>query len=186
MITWIAVDAADLAPTTEGVPWPWYAAGVAGAIGLVAYLVRLFVLPLQQAQSGKWLPRSTVDLLIKAKDEEVARKDADFKAFREKSSDDIRVARAERDAEIALVRDRHDTYMRLAADNHARELDGVRRDLDDWRTAYHLAAEVGKVQAAQLDELVEGYRLILTLIQALPKVDSSEVNDRAGRGLPGR
>jgi cell division protein ZapA (FtsZ GTPase activity inhibitor) len=98
----------------------------------------------------------------------------------------IATVRAEHVAELSGLRERHDAYMKAMDANHARETEGTRRDSADWRTAYHLAAEVGKVQAAQLDELVEGYRLILALIQALPKVqpisDTSEVNNRAGRG----
>src|SRR5690349_6683750 len=73
-----AFDAFDAAPVAEGVPWPWYAAAVAGGVALVAYLARLFVLPVQQAQSGKWVPRSTVDLLLQGKDDEIAAKNQEL------------------------------------------------------------------------------------------------------------
>lgn len=130
----------------------------------------LFVSMFVAVQRGWLVPGKAHQREVARADREVAARDGLIKALREEQA-----------AEVAALRERHDTYMRLAAENHARETDGVRRDTADWRTAYHLAAEVGKVQAAQLDELVEGYRLILSLIQALPKVpqpDHSEVNDR--------
>lgn len=71
-------------------------------------------------------------------------------------------------AETATLRERHDTYMRLMTENHAREIEGVRRDTADWRTAYHLAAEVSVTESAQLREIVEGIRLMVSVVEALP------------------
>lgn len=69
---------ADTVTDVVTVPWWAYLVGlvIVAALGVT---VRLFVLPLQQAQSGKWMPRSTVDLIIKGKDDEIARalKDAE-------------------------------------------------------------------------------------------------------------
>src|SRR5664279_714846 len=60
------------------IPWWVYILGLVVTVTL-GVVIRLFILPLQQAQSGKWMPRSTVDLIIKGKDDEIARaiKDAE-------------------------------------------------------------------------------------------------------------
>jgi len=71
-------------------------------------------------------------------------------------------------AEVATLRERHDNYMTLMTANHAREIEGVRRDTADWRTAYHLAAEVSVTESTQLREIVEGIRLMLSLVESLP------------------
>lgn len=200
VITYSAIDPVAVA---EGIPWPWYAGAVVAAAGVIAWIVKLMFRPLLQAQTGQWVPRPTVDLMIKSKDEEIARLSVAIASQREDSvraiavvreeyNADMAAVRAEHLAELTMIRDRHDRYMKSLDENHARETEGTRRDSADWRTAYHIAAEVNKVKDAQLDELIEGNRLILSLIQALPKVqfdpqpDSPEVNDRAGRGIPGR
>lgn len=200
VITFVALEVPTV---TDGIPWPWYAGAVVAAAGIIAWVIKLMFRPLMQAQTGQWVPRPTVDLMIKAKDEEIARLSTAIASQREDSvravavvreeyNADMAAIRAEHIAELTMIRDRHDRYMKAMDENHAREAEGTRRDSADWRTAYHIAAEVNKVKDAQLDELIEGNRLILSLIQALPKVqaepqsDSPEVNDRAGRGLPGR
>lgn len=124
----ITFNAEDAATVAENIPWPWYAGAVAIVVGLAAWIIKLMFRPLIQAQTGQWVPRATVDMMIKTKDDELARKDAD----------------------------------------HAREIEGVRRDLADWRTAYHLAAEVSVTEAAQQREIVEGVRLMLSVVESLP------------------
>lgn len=200
VITFEAFDAGSVA---ESIPWPWYAASVAVVAGGVVWGIKLLLRPLLQIMTGESVPRSTVDLMIRSKDSEIERIAGAIQAQREESVRaiaivreeyiaDMAALRAEHLAELTMIRDRHDRYMTAMDANHARETEGTRRDSADWRTAYHIAAEVNKVKDAQLDELIEGNRLILSLIQALPKLginpqpDSPEVNDRAGRGQPKR
>ena len=70
-----AIDAVTDAVTIQ---WWVYLLGLVITV-VLGVIIRLFILPLQQAQSGKWMPRSTVDLIIKGKDDEIARaiKDAE-------------------------------------------------------------------------------------------------------------
>lgn len=89
-----------------------------------------------------------------------------------KTIDVVRAEMTSRDqahaAEITAIRERHDNYVRILSENHAREIEGVRRDTADWRTAYHLAAEVSVTESAQLREIVEGVRLVVSVIESLP------------------
>lgn len=66
-----------LASLPYEVPWWLYVGGVVAA-GAAGYFTRMAFLPWRLRQTGGSVPRSTVDLILQNKDEELARKDQEI------------------------------------------------------------------------------------------------------------
>lgn len=137
----------DLTPEVEVIPAWLYFAGPSVTL-MMSALVGVIILHYRSVQNGKLWPDSTVDLLIKQKDDEI-------KSTKLEAAAQIEAMRAEHDKQLAALVKVADG---IRAD-FAVVLAKADRDIDQWRGAWQITDQASREEwGAAVDEILAGIR----------------------------
>lgn len=148
-----------------------------GGLAIVLMIITLTII------KGWWIPLSTHKRELEAAKAETQQAIADRDKLRDELNERMEKFRQDHKVRMDEAREDFAKALELLRTNQEREMGGARsdwaavlaakqRDADDWRGAYHLAAENAKTSEDRMDEVLEHVRLSYDLLRAFQSLAS--------------